>query len=188
MTNKRLLAIAGAIAAGAGVVLGAAGWLLAWHSLAYVGLASLGTGIVWLVCARFTHTEALRPVHRRYLREFFPAIAAYVVLLFIAIALLDFVHSTALTIVVALLPVLPMVWLMRAVMHFLMDSDELEQKQQLQAIAIAAMCVGLLSFAAAFLRRADVLPLDNALMWVLPAMFAIYGIAMAWLRRGYRGQ
>ena len=90
--------------------------------------------------------------------------------------------------VVALLPVLPMVLILRAMLRLLKASDELEQQMQLQAIAIAAMGVGLASFAAAFLVAADLLPVDNLLMLVLPAMFGTYGVALAWVKRKYKGE
>lgn len=188
MSKKRFLVVAGSATAGLGVVMGLCGWLLAWHKLGMLGLVLVLVGAIWLVCSYFACDEPMRPVHRRYLREFFPAMAAYMILLFVALPLLDRIEATWLKVVVALLPVLPIVWLLRAVLRFLLGSDELEQKIQLQAIAIAAMSVALLSFAAAFLQIAGVMALDNGLIWVLPALFGVYGLAMAWVKRGYGGE
>ena len=66
--------------------------------------------------------------------------------------------------------------------------ERLQRRLQLEAISIASMSVGLLSFAAAFLRGAGLLPVDNALMLVLPALFAAYGIASWWVRRRFRDE
>jgi hypothetical protein len=72
--------------------------------------------------------------------------------------------------------------------RMLRDQDELERRLQLEAISISSMSVGLLSFAAAFLRGAGLLPFGNALMLVLPALFAAYGIASWWVRRRFRDE
>jgi hypothetical protein len=57
---------------------------------------------------------------------------------------------------------------------------------QLEAISIASLSVGLLSFAAGFMRVAGVFHFDHALMMVLPALFVAYGLALMWVRRRYQ--
>ena len=61
------------------------------------------------------------------------------------------------------------------------------RRVQLEAISIASMSVGLLSFAAAFLRGAGLLPIDNAQMLVLLALFGACGVANCWVRRRFGG-
>ena len=188
LSNRRMLVVLGSVAVVVGIILSGAGAWFGSRSTVWGGVIALATGTFWLVCARFTRDEPMRTAQRRYIREFFPAMAAYVLLLFASQALLKHEHSTALTVLLVLLPVLPIVFVVRAMVRLILASDELERRLQLEAISIASMSVGLLSFAAAFLRGAGLLPIDNALMWVLPALFAAYGMANWWVRRRFRDE
>lgn len=188
MSKQRILRISGISALFLGLPALTAGWWLDMHRLLWFGVAALLTGVIWLACSRLACDEPLRPQQRRYMREFFPAIFAYFLILFGGWSRINELDNVALKWVVALLPVLPMVLILRAMLRLLKASDELEQQMQLQAIAIAAMGVGLASFAAAFLVAADLLPVDNLLMLVLPAMFGTYGVALAWVKRKYKGE
>ncbi|MEO8779261.1 MAG: hypothetical protein ABI389_11405 [Rhodanobacter sp.] len=186
MSRRRLLAICGVVALILGVVLCVVGAWSAHRTLIWLGLCALATGVFWLICARLTCDEPLRAAQRRYTREFFPAMAAYVLLLFASQEMLEHVHAVPLKVLIVLLPVLPVVFVVRAMVRLILASDELERRLQLEAISTASISVGLLSFAAAFLRGAGLLPIDNALMWVLPALFGAYGIANWWVRRRFR--
>ena len=188
MSNRRVLVILGNLAVVLGLMLSGAGAWFAYRGVLWGGVSVLATGLVWLVCARFTREEPMRAVQRRYMREFFPAMAGYVLLLLVSLVLLKHVHAVPLRVVIVLLPVLPVVFVVRAMVRLVLASDELERRLQLEAISIASMSVGLLSFAAAFLQGAGLLPIDNGLMWVLPALFAAYGIANWWVRRRYRDE
>lgn len=186
LTRRRMLFVSGLGATALGLLVAIPSWMLGWHDLAKIGLVAVIVGLIWLFCSRFASDEPVRAAGRRYMREFMPAIIAYMALVFAAPWLMQQVHAAPLKVLVALLPVVPVAFVMRAMLHLLLGSDELEQKLQLQAISIAAMTVALLSFAAAFLESAGLLPLKNPLIWVLPAMFAVYGVAGWWVRRGYR--
>lgn len=188
MTNRRALTISGLASLALGIVLAAIGWLVAWYSLVWIGVVAAVTGAVWLLCSRFTNDEPMRLAGRRYLREFFPPMIAYIVILLAVIPMMKHVHAGPLKALLALLPVVPVVFVMRAMLRMLLGSDELEQKQQLEAISISAMTVALLSFASAFLQIFGLLPIDNALMLVLPAMFGTYGVALFWVKRKYRDE
>lgn len=190
LSNRRMLVVLGSFAVVLGVILSGAGAWFEYRALIWGGVSALATGLLWLVCARFTREEPMRAEQRRYIREFFPAMAAYVLLLFVSLMLLKHLHAVPvpLKVVIVLLPVLPIVFVVRAMVRLILASDELERRLQLEAISIASMSVGLLSFAAAFLRGAGLLPIDNALMWVLPALFAAYGMASWWVRRRFRGE
>lgn len=188
MSKRRWLVICGSVALGLGIVLSAAGIWSGHRGAVWGGLSALIVGAIWLICARSTEDEPMRTEERRYLREVFPAMAAYMLLLSVSRLLLSYEQAVPLKVLIALLPVLPIVFVVRAMVRRIMASDELERRLQLEAISIASMSVGLLSFAAAFLRGAGLLPIDNALMLVLPALFGTYGIAQWWVRRRYRGE
>ena len=188
LSNRRFLVILGTLALVLGIILLGLGAWLGHRSVLWGGASALATGALWLVCARFTHEEPMRAAQRRYVREFLPAMAAYVLLLFVSLELLKHVDAVPLRAVIVLLPVLPIVFVVRAMVRLVLASDELERRLQLEAISIASLSVGLLSFAAAFLQGAGLLPIDNGLMWVLPALFAAYGMANWWVRRRFRGE
>lgn len=188
LSNRRMLRVLGGLAAVLGIALSGVGAWFGHRGMLWNGASVLAVGVVWLVCARFTREEPMRTAQRRYIREFFPAMAAYVLLLYVSLSLLKHVHALPLKVGIVLLPVLPVVFVVRAMVRLVLASDELERRLQLEAISIASMSVGLLSFAAAFLRGAGLLPIDNGLMWVLPALFAAYGIANWWVRRRFHGE
>lgn len=188
MSSRRVLVILGGFALALGIVLVGAGAGFGHRSVFWGGVCALLTGLVWLICARHSRDEPMRPAQRNYMREFLPAMAAYMVLLFVSQLLLRQVHAVPLRVLVVLLPIVPIVFVVRAMVRLVLASDELERRLQLEAISIASMSVGLLSFAAAFLRGAGLLPIDNALMLVLPALFAAYGIANWFVRRRFRDE
>jgi len=131
----------------------------------------------------------MRPVHRRYLREFIPAMLGYVLLILGSVYWLRFGQPPAnWRPVIALLPVLPIILVMRAMVRVIRDSDELERRIELEAVAISALLVGTGFFSAGLLAGAKVIVLDGdaVAVWVLPALCAIYGIAKCWAVRRYR--
>lgn len=130
----------------------------------------------------------MRHVHRRYLREFLPAMAAYVAVLLLAFWALVRVEATVLRVLLALAPVVPMALAGRAVLRLVRDSDELQQKILLEAIALAALALTLGSFSLGLLVSAGVLPMraDMALIMVLPTYCLLYGLFACIARRRYQ--
>jgi hypothetical protein len=133
----------------------------------------------------------MRPVDKRYLREFMPAMAAYVVILMacswaLKVPLAD--SGDAVRGLVALLPVLPIVLVLRAVVRLIRDSDELQRRIDLEAIAISTLVVGMGYFTLGLLAAAKVLvvPGQVALLWALPLLCMVYGIAKCLAQRRYR--
>lgn len=183
--KRRMLFRLGVGALVLAVILALLGWVGGWAWLLRLALVSAATGLLWLGCARFTRDEPLRPAQRRYMHEFLWPMLAYVVVLMASVFLLKQVQSTPLRWLLALAPVVPVAFAVRAMVRVILASDELERRQQLEAISIASLSVGLLSFAAAFAHGAGLLSLHSPLMWVLPALFVFYGLAMWWVRRRY---
>jgi hypothetical protein len=129
-----------------------------------------------------------RTLQQRYLREFLPAMLGYVIVLPISIVLLLRVDlPTAGKVVVALLPVVPMVFVVRAMLRHMLRQDELQQRIELQAVAITCAVVGMASFSLGFLQNVRVLPSPPwAMLWVLPLMIGVYGVVRFLLARRYR--
>lgn len=188
LSRKRVLRRAGVITMTCGAIALAVHAWLDWTGSRQLGVVFLCVGAIWLASAYFASDEPMRPSQRRYLREFFPAMLAYLVLVFAFKPLLGLVDATALRIVIALLPVLPIVFVVRAMVRKLLDGDELERRMQLEAVTIASISVGLLSFAAGFLGMAGVFEVQHAVLMVLPALFLAYGAALWWVRRRYQGK
>lgn len=81
----------------------------------------------------------MRAVHKRYLREFVPAMAGYAVLIVMSGFLMPETRSLPLRTVLALLPVL---LALHAMVRVLRDQGGLERCIDLESFAIAAMATG----------------------------------------------
>lgn len=130
----------------------------------------------------------MRPVYRTYTRRMLLAMLAYVVVLFTAIFALRWVESTALRGLIILTPILPIGFAARAMLRLLRDSDELERRIALEALALAALLLTLGTFALGLLARAGVLVVDGtvALIWILPTYMLLYGACAHLAKRRYR--
>lgn len=129
-------------------------------------------------------TPALR---RRYLREFVPAMASYVVLLLLSVWLLKRVDAPALRALVALLPVPAVALVMRAMLRHIRDTDELQRRIEVESLGIATALVSLGYLAAGFLQAAKVIDVPSAvaMIWVFPLVCLTYGLAKCVVVRRY---
>lgn len=119
----------------------------------------------------------MRSVNRRYYIEFLPAMTAYMLILLFAWHPILRIQSVPLRALGALLPVLPTVFVVRAIFRRVVGGDELERRISLESLAIASTVVGLGSFAVAFQVIAKIIaPSADVLIWVLPALFGLYGV------------
>jgi hypothetical protein len=136
--------------------------------------------------------KTMRHVQKRYLREFWPAIAAYVIVLFGSVWLLRN-HGDSLGMAarsaLSLLPMLPIALVSRAIVRVIRDSDELERRIDLEAAAVAGLAVGLSFFSLGLLASGKVIVLEGSAVaiWVFPALCGTYGIAKVWASRRFRG-
>jgi len=132
--------------------------------------------------------DQTRTLQQRYLCEFLPTMLGYVIVLPISITpLLRVELSTVGKVVVALLPVVPMVFVVRAMLRHMLRQDELQQRIELQAVAITCAVIGMASFSLGFLQNVRVLPSPPWLMlWVLPLTIGVYGVVRFLLARRYR--
>ncbi|MFC5436273.1 hypothetical protein ACFPME_06875 [Rhodanobacter umsongensis] len=131
----------------------------------------------------------MRAVHKRYLREFIPAMLAYVVLVVLSGFLLPKTASLPWRVVLAVLPLLPIVLAIRAMVRVLRDQDELERRIDLESFAIAAMATGFGFFSFGLLLLADLgwqVRGGAVAIWVMPCLFATFGLAKLLVVRRYR--
>jgi hypothetical protein len=129
-------------------------------------------------------TPALR---RRYLREFVPPMAAYLVLVVLSVSLLKRVDAPALRALVALMPVPAIALAMRAIVRYIRDADELQRRIELEAVSIATAFVSLGYLTAGFLQSAKVIhvPASAAMIWVFPLVCVSYAVVKVAVTRRY---
>lgn len=120
-----------------------------------------------------------------YLKEFLTAMAAYVVVLIVAITLINISPSTAWwRVPLALAPVIPVVFAMIAYMRFIGRIDELQRRIQFEALAFGFGAAGLLTFSYGFLELVGFPHISWIYVW--PLMIALWGIGGAIASRRYR--
>ena len=115
--------------------------------------------------------------------------AGYVAVLFASVWLLRRIDDPVwLRALIALAPVVPIVLALRAVVRYIREIDELQQRIELEAVSIATALVSLAYLAAGFLQLAKIIaaPADIAMIWVFPLICLCYGIAKVLVARRYR--
>ncbi|KHS07870.1 membrane protein [Xanthomonas phaseoli pv. phaseoli] len=150
-------------------------------------LAGLSAGIggscmllsvpMWLM--RGSMRDSARPMlAQRYYREFGIPMVLYVLVMLFWRYLLGQVGSNWARVLIALLPAVLVVLVIRAVARYVRDSDEMQRRIELEAIAIAAGLVSGAYMTAGFLQAAELIdvPASAAMLWVFPLLCAIYGI------------
>lgn len=132
-----------------------------------------------------TGSPALR---KRYLREFLPPMVGYVIALFVSIWLLKRVDEPGLRALVALLPVPPIGMALRAIIRYIRDVDELQQRIELEAVSFAAAFVSMVYIAGGFLQLAKVIDIPSgvAMIWVFPLICVSYGMAKLVVARRFQ--
>jgi hypothetical protein len=132
---------------------------------------------------------AMRAVHKRYLREFFPAMFAYVVLILLSVYWLRTLEGTAARTIVTLLPTIPIAFVIRAMVRVIRDQDELERRIDLESIAVAGGIGGFGFFTFGMLLNAHVItppPAEAVAIWVLPVLMGVFGVVKCAFRLYYR--
>jgi len=133
----------------------------------------------------------MRTAHRTYLKTFIPAMLAYVLVLFASILILKKIGIEAplyLRAFLSLSPVIPIMFVCRALIRFLRDSDELERQIELESIALSGLFTGVIFLCLGFLANSKIIHLDGAgvAIWVFPSLFGLYGIAKCFASWRYR--
>ena len=114
---------------------------------------------------------------RRYRRELQTAMGAYVIVMLTVWPLVRTTDSRALRVLICAAPLLPLALTLRAILRHVRDSDELQRRLHLEALAISALVVSFASMSAGFLVAARVITLDGTvLLWVFPALAALFGV------------
>lgn len=124
---------------------------------------------------------------KRYLREFIYSMIAYVFTLITSIIMLAFMADYPMNparIIVALAPIMPVIFMIVAFLRYLNGIDELQQRIQLLAIGFAAGTTSMLAFSYGFLENVGFPPIS--LMWAFPVMVGLWGIGLFFISRKYQ--
>lgn len=124
-------------------------------------------------------------VMKRYYREFSLSMGAYVIALIAStLALKSIEASKTAQAAIVLAPIIPILFVITAIMRALRDSDELIQRVQLQAVVFSAITTGLITFGYGFLENIGFPHFPT--IWILPMMFALWGISLAYFSKRYQ--
>lgn len=121
---------------------------------------------------------------RRYAIEMGASMVAYTVTLVVALIVLRLEPPTLLGYLVALLPVVAILYGMFAYMRFLRGIDELQQRIQLHGLAFAVGGTGLITIAWGFLELAGLPRLST--IWIFPILIWLWGLGTALATRRYQ--
>lgn len=128
---------------------------------------------------------------RRELGACFIAALAYLVITWVCVwllrhALLD--APVAWRALVSLLPLVPIGLAVRAVVNLVRAGDELQRRIDVEALATSAVLVGMGCLTLSLLLLAGVIDFSarEALVWVFPAQWIVYGLARFNAQRRYQ--
>jgi len=121
---------------------------------------------------------------KRYAREFTITMISYTVVIILSRLTLNNIGDSPWRFPIALLPVIPVIFLIVVFMRYLAAIDELQQKIQLQAIGFAAGTTALLTFAYGFLELVGFPQFSTFL--VFPMMIMLWGLGLSYFSRRYQ--
>lgn len=126
----------------------------------------------------------------QFLRRCFLSTLAYVATVWCVVWLLNhplLEADTAVRAVVALLPMLPITYVVRLLLRHVLSGDEMQRRIDLEAIAAAGIVVSLGTLTLSLLMTAGVFHAtgQQAMVWVFPALWIAYGFARVWAARRY---
>ena len=114
------------------------------------------------------------------------AMALYTLCMLVEWPLVRTVVTLPLKCLLALVPVLPMIYVIVLMARRIRESDELERQMHLIGLGISTAVVGAASLIGGFLSVANVLKLDGSiLIWVFPGLMFCYGLARWQVARRY---
>lgn len=121
---------------------------------------------------------------KEYLLGFGASMFVYVIVVLGSITLLQRYSDAPFKLLIAVAPVIPILFALRAFLRYLNSIDELQQRIQMNAIAFAAGATGITTFTYGFMENVGFPPLSW--IWIFPLMIALWGLALPMASRRYR--
>lgn len=119
---------------------------------------------------------------KQYRRQLSLAMVVYMAAMLLVWPLARTAAGVPLKVLLAVVPVLPMLFAIGLMARRIVASDEFEQRVHLLALGAATALLGALSLVGGFLDAAGVLALrGSVLIWVFPVTMLGYGAARWWL-------
>ena len=119
----------------------------------------------------------------RYAMEFGGAMLAYIVLLPLSIFAYRAVEQDGLKMLFAVVPVIPTLLGLVAILRAIRRMDELERRIHFEAVAFAFAATALLTFTYGLLENVAFPRIS--LVWILPLMIVLWTLGQALARRRY---
>lgn len=127
-----------------------------------------------------------RKSQKRYQVQVMLAMLVYVAAMLLLWPMARTAASAPLKWLLAVLPVLPMLYVIALMARRVRDSDELEQRMHLLALGFSTAVVGSLSLIGGFLAASGALALDGSiLIWVFPSSLLAYHASLGLIARRY---
>lgn len=120
---------------------------------------------------------------RQYFKEFGLSMLAYVVMLPVSLAIIQSHPDVWWRYPVALAPVIPLIFALLAFLRFFRNMDELQQRIQLEALAVAVGVTVIVTVSYGFLENVGFPHIS--MIWVTPLLVATWGISAAIASRRY---
>jgi hypothetical protein len=114
---------------------------------------------------------------KAYIIEFGSAMLAYVIILPLCVTYLNHHPDAPAKYFIALIPVIPILFALIALLRYLGRVDEMQRRIQLDAFAVSAGATGLCTFAYSMLEGVGAPRID--LDWILPFIIVVWGITGA---------
>ena len=127
----------------------------------------------------------MNAAEKRWTMDVAVAFAVYSILVIGAPLVVEQDWSAVVRGALALAPMVPILYFVRALVAFYRSRDELQRRKMAEAAIVSVLVVGLSSFAWGWIALAGLLPPLHSI-WMLPALLAVYGIASFFVERRYR--
>ena len=122
--------------------------------------------------------------HRRYVIQLGLAMICYGIVLIISLKLIPSVTRGWLQVLVAIAPVVPVIFVLASIVRLLSRIDEMQRRIHLEAMALAAGITALLALTCGFLENAGMPRLSG--FWTFASINLLWAIFAIILQRRYR--
>jgi hypothetical protein len=126
----------------------------------------------------------MSPAAKRYIIQVISLMTAYVVMLFLSIWLLGRVSSIGWRIPIAVLPVVPLLFVVWAVIQFVRSMDELQKAIHFEAVTFSFLMTAVVTLTYGFLENAGFQRIS--VMYVPVLMCILWGVGSGLASRRYR--
>jgi hypothetical protein len=122
--------------------------------------------------------------HRRYVIQLALAMICYGIVLIISLKLIPSVTRGWLQVLVAIAPVVPVIFVLASIVRLLSRIDEMQRRIHLEAMALAAGITALLALTCGFLENAGMPRLSG--FWTFASISLLWAVFAIILQRRYR--